>query len=447
MTGARKSDPANSAVSAVDQAVSQPAAVQNPASVVVVSQAVPTDEEIERDIKSALFEYCKALADDLDHKKGAAKKYFEVRPMGSDGQSLDEKADSDARQTFLARDFDEFYKELRTKLTALTELDIQTMARKETAVLTRFRECFEKLNANKFYNANGRPIVYWSGEKAQAKVKELEKLCDSDIPSCSVISQLGVLLKAKSKLKELSKEQRIKYRDLSDNIFKIGSALFANQQTGDAYIYFSASNKKEDHKTPFTRDNNHFKWELGVARAKLGDNRYYYVKYNHTDECWNPPKDLTNIRENPVDLVKRRGSEDKNAVDERKSVDSRRLFEILDMFRERSRSKSPTSRSSSVSSTPSPLATPVSTPQLTPTSPPASSPAELARGRRFFKSASVSVVHLPPLDLNANEPQSPAGQLPNTPTVQSPEEKPAVPSSDQTVSVTPSTPKASGRSS
>lgn len=370
-------------------------------------KTIPTDEDIERDIKSALLAYVTQLAADLDNKKGFCEKYFQVK--SSEKDTIDEKEDSNARQTFLSRDFEKFYEEIRTKLDALTKIDIRTMGREEESVaLKEFRECFEKLNEAKFYNANGRPIVCWSGEKAQAKARELEKLSDSDIPSCSVISKLGLLLKEKSKLAELSKEQQQKYRDISDRIFQIGSALFADQQTGDAYLYFSASNEAEDKLTPFVRGNNHWEWELWVLRGKLEEgNKYYYVKYNQTEKRWEDPVDLTDMRKNPVDIMERRDSVNKDCPTPRKSVSSEFILERMN--RARSGSKSP-SRNSSAN--PSPVSTPraaPSTPSTTASEPGAtpSTPSTTASEptRKFFqRTPNTSCTFLPPLDVENDTP-------------------------------------------
>lgn len=323
---------------------------QNPSVDGAENKKIPTESEINLEIKLALHSYCKELAADLDQKKGVGKKYFEVKLINKVADDFIEEKDSKIRQDFLSTDFEKFYNELTIQLKVLTELDIKSIGRKETDALKSFRKCFEKLNEAKFYNANGRPIVFWSGEIAQEKVKQLDRLSDSDIPSCSIMSKLGILLKAKSKLCELSDEQKAKYRDLSDMTFKIGSSLFAKQSSGDIYLYFSAANKQEDNIKIYIMNNNHAFWEASPARDNLLDGeKYFYVRYNHTEGRWEPPADLTNIRENPVDTAKRRNSEDKNEEGTRRTTNSKIYFEFLDKLRAKSRSPRSRDSESSVS--------------------------------------------------------------------------------------------------
>jgi len=234
--------------------------------------------EVEQKIHDELYAYCVELAKNLDEKQGIGVKYFKVK--SSQPAAINEQADSEARKAFL-ENFSEFYKELREALDQLTKEDVKTISAEEKSqsdALKKFKKWFVKLNKAGFYDANGRPVNFWSGDEAQAEANQtLFSLSDADVPSISIVSKLGNLLKDHSS------------RSLSDIAFFAGSALFADQASGNVFVYSSASNINEEEQNIFTVNNFHWNIELPIVRAKQNAGlvkNIYYVGYSHSKGDW-----------------------------------------------------------------------------------------------------------------------------------------------------------------
>lgn len=199
-----------------------------------------------------LFDYCRELDQDLDKKTGLAAKYFKVPPVSHSAEA--EEKDSKKRKAFLysGNSFYKFCEKLYQVLALLTPQDIATIRTdEETPLAKEFRQCVDILNDAGFYNVNGKPINFWSGEEAQEMANTvLTSLSDSNVPAISILSKLGMLLKDS-------------HRALSDKMFGAGSAEFTGQASGDVLVYSSAANVNEPEPV-LTVGNFHWNVELPI---------------------------------------------------------------------------------------------------------------------------------------------------------------------------------------
>lgn len=252
----------------------------------------PTDK-----IKTDLLAYCHEVDKALDERSGNIGKYLKVPPLLSDDKAAD--ADSNKRKAFLESvdgqpsGFDKLYPRLVTALDKLTSADIETIGTgKPNENAREFLACIEELNQAGFYNVNGKPINFWSGDEAQEKANNtLTSLSDSNIPATSIVIKLGNLYKEQAKV---SSGQEAEIADArSKKLFSAGSAAFTEQAVGNVEVYMSAYNEKELPSLP--AGNFHWDHERNILERrkeeKLIDN--VGVSFlDRTHDKWKNPVDL-----------------------------------------------------------------------------------------------------------------------------------------------------------
>jgi hypothetical protein len=221
-------------------------------------------------VKDALLQFCGKIEKNMQEK---SYKYYSVTGDTTIKQctSQYEKAKRDLFLTDnpdhpMTNDFHKFYTRLTDVLVQLSDDDVESICRhplepdKQTPAAQEFRACFEVLNEAGYYNANGRPLTFWSGSTADSEVQKIQvKLSNHDVPAVSIMAKLGEFLYA-----EAEKNKNPVAEQLATLMFAGSSAVFATQATGEVDLY-TASHKSGDRAT-FIAGNFHWIAELGILQ-------------------------------------------------------------------------------------------------------------------------------------------------------------------------------------
>ncbi len=252
-----------------------------------------------KDIKKELLTYCHDVDNALDSRSGNVAKYLKVSPTHPDIEA----ADSKTRKTFLndvngeTPAFDKFYLKLVTALDKLNPSDIESIGTNTpTETAQAFLACINQLHQAGFYNVNGKPINFWSGDEAQEKANTtLTSLSDSNVPATSIIIKLGNIFKEHAKI--LHQQGNKRDADIDDaranKIFAAGSAAFTMQAVGKVEVFMSAYNAQELPSLP--AGNYHWMNERDTLEKLKHEGSVTSVEVSFLDrthEKWKDPVDL-----------------------------------------------------------------------------------------------------------------------------------------------------------
>jgi hypothetical protein len=175
--------------------------------------------------------------------------------------------------------FYEFYEKLKDVILNVNDEDILSIMKDplnrqtHTEQAQKLFECFDILENNGFYNANGCPIAFWSGAHAHAHAKtNLHELTAEFIPSIKMLMKFAI------QLYEEGEKGNVAAKELAVTLMKCTSVVLASQARGHIVVYLATHSKGE---VPTLISGNFHDFELGALQMlfKSGEIKTLSVSY------------------------------------------------------------------------------------------------------------------------------------------------------------------------